>query len=279
MSRRVAEGHTRDSSGRTTSKLRRTAVVAVDGVLAVGTGAVAGLFASGAASATVPTPGWTGVQSPVPFGLDAPATNPLRTCRPPPAPLRSPAPAPARTRTPAATPAGSSTRSPVGRGRRSRHRCRRMSGRTPTPPSTTPPARRAARASPWAATRTTAGDPAITRTGSSRRSPAACGTRPRRPSRATPSPATGSDTWLKSVSCPAPGDCVAVGFYSTGPATSSGSSRRSRAGSGPPWRPRRCPTPPPIRPSSWPACRAPPWARASPTASTRRTPAGRVWSC
>ena len=65
------------STGRVTpSKLRRTAVVAVDGVLAVGTGALAGVFGAGAASAAAPTPGWTGLQTPVPTGSDAPATNP-----------------------------------------------------------------------------------------------------------------------------------------------------------------------------------------------------------
>ena len=70
----------RQGSGRVTrSKLRRTAVIAVDGVLAVGTGAVAGLFATGTASAAAPTPGWTGQQAPLPTGPDAPGANPTTT--------------------------------------------------------------------------------------------------------------------------------------------------------------------------------------------------------
>ncbi|HEY6426263.1 MAG TPA: hypothetical protein VIX84_03440 [Acidimicrobiales bacterium] len=62
----------------TPSKVRRTAVVAVDGVLAVGTGALAGLFAAGGgmASGTAPSPGWGALQSPAPSGLNAPASNP-----------------------------------------------------------------------------------------------------------------------------------------------------------------------------------------------------------
>ena len=68
----------RRSSGRVTpSKLRRGAVIAVDGVLAVGTGALGGLFATSAASAAAPTPGWTPVQAPLPSGPDAPNANPM----------------------------------------------------------------------------------------------------------------------------------------------------------------------------------------------------------
>jgi len=63
----------------TPSKLRRTAVIAVDGVLAVGTGALGGLFATGTASAVAPTPGWTGLQAPLPTAPDAPGTNPTAT--------------------------------------------------------------------------------------------------------------------------------------------------------------------------------------------------------
>ena len=49
------------STGRLiSSKLGRTVVVAVDGVLAVGTGAMAGLFGSATAAAAAPTPGWSG---------------------------------------------------------------------------------------------------------------------------------------------------------------------------------------------------------------------------
>jgi hypothetical protein len=61
----------------TPSKLRRTAVVAADGVLAIGTGALGGLFATtGTASATAPTTGWAATQAPLPTTPQAPATNP-----------------------------------------------------------------------------------------------------------------------------------------------------------------------------------------------------------
>ena len=62
-------------SGRVTpSKLRRSAVIAVDGVLAVGTGAIGGLFAVGSvpATASAPTPGWTPAQAPLPTSPDGP---------------------------------------------------------------------------------------------------------------------------------------------------------------------------------------------------------------
>jgi hypothetical protein len=55
------------------SRTRRTAVVVVDGVLAVGTAALGGLFATGTASAAVPSPGWTGTQAPLPSSPDAPS--------------------------------------------------------------------------------------------------------------------------------------------------------------------------------------------------------------
>ena len=60
----------------TPSKLRRSAVIAVDGVLAVGAGALGGLFATGAASAAAPTPGWTPTPSPLPGST---AANPDMT--------------------------------------------------------------------------------------------------------------------------------------------------------------------------------------------------------
>ena len=79
MSNGVHAGNRRRSSGRVTpSKLRRSAVIAVDGVLAVGTGALGGLFATGAASAAAPTPGWTPTQSPLP---GATATDPAGQLR------------------------------------------------------------------------------------------------------------------------------------------------------------------------------------------------------
>jgi hypothetical protein len=78
--RKIRKNRKTTTSGRVTpSKLRRSAVVAVDGALAVGVGAMAGLFgaASGTASAQAPTPGWTGLQSPAPSGANAPSTNPV----------------------------------------------------------------------------------------------------------------------------------------------------------------------------------------------------------
>ena len=77
MSDRVLSGNRRRASGRVTpSKLKRTTVVALDGVLALGAGALGGLFATGTATAAAPTPGWTGTQAPLPSGPDAPGTNP-----------------------------------------------------------------------------------------------------------------------------------------------------------------------------------------------------------
>ena len=259
MSRRVAaEGHTRDSSGRTPSKLRRTAVVAVDGVLAVGTGALAGLFATGPASATVPTPGWTGAAVPGPFGLDAPATNPDEASRPTPARLRSPAPPRAlhghrvqhpRDPRPLSGGTWSAVEAPLPSDANGEPRPVLLRHRLPG---------RAARAIAVGGYKNNSGGSGSHPDGLIETLSGGVWNATEAPVPSDAAPATGSDTWLKSVSCPAPGDCVAVGFYSPGPSTSSGSSRRSPAGNGPPCRPRRSPTPTPIRPSSWPACRAPP---------------------
>jgi len=79
VSKGVQGGNRRRATGRVTpSKLRRSAVIAVDGVLALGTGAIGGLFATGtgAASAAAPPVGWTALQSPTVTGPDAPAANP-----------------------------------------------------------------------------------------------------------------------------------------------------------------------------------------------------------
>jgi hypothetical protein len=79
MSHRVKAGTRRKGSGRVTpSKLRRTAVVAADGALAIGAGAIGGLFATaaGTASATAPATGWTATQAPLPTTPDPPATDP-----------------------------------------------------------------------------------------------------------------------------------------------------------------------------------------------------------
>jgi hypothetical protein len=75
MSTGTHAGGRKKTTGRVTPKLRRGAVVAVDGVLAIGTGALGGLFATGAATAAVPTPGWTGTQAPLPSSPDAPSTT------------------------------------------------------------------------------------------------------------------------------------------------------------------------------------------------------------
>jgi hypothetical protein len=75
VSKRVQSGDRGRGTGRVTaSKLRRGAVIAVDGALVIGTGAVGGLFATGTASAVAPTPGWTGNQTPLPSGPNAPAS-------------------------------------------------------------------------------------------------------------------------------------------------------------------------------------------------------------
>jgi hypothetical protein len=79
MSHGVKARNARKRSGRVTpSKLRRSAVVAADGALAIGAGALGGLFATttGTASATAPSTGWSATQAPLPTTPDAPATNP-----------------------------------------------------------------------------------------------------------------------------------------------------------------------------------------------------------
>ena len=78
MANRVGSARTTSSSGRVTrAKLRRTAVVAVDGALALSAGALAGLFGTGPAAAQAPTPGWSGVQAPLPTAPDGVGTNAL----------------------------------------------------------------------------------------------------------------------------------------------------------------------------------------------------------
>jgi hypothetical protein len=58
------------------SKVRRAAVIALDSALAFGTGAVAGMMATGPASAAPATPGWAPLQSPAPSGPDAQGSDP-----------------------------------------------------------------------------------------------------------------------------------------------------------------------------------------------------------
>jgi hypothetical protein len=76
MSTGTHAGGRRKTTGRVTPKLRRGAVVAVDGALAIGAGALGGLFATGAATAAVPTAGWTGTQAPLPSSPDGAGTDP-----------------------------------------------------------------------------------------------------------------------------------------------------------------------------------------------------------
>jgi hypothetical protein len=79
MSHGVKARTTRRGTGRVTpSKLRRSAVVAADGALAIGAGALGGLFATttGPASATAPATGWASTQAPLPTTPDPPGTNP-----------------------------------------------------------------------------------------------------------------------------------------------------------------------------------------------------------
>jgi hypothetical protein len=79
MSHGVKAGNRRNGNGRVTpSKLRRTAVVAADGALAIGAGAIGGLFATaaGTASATAPATGWAASQAPLPTTPEPPATDP-----------------------------------------------------------------------------------------------------------------------------------------------------------------------------------------------------------
>ncbi len=60
------------------SRARRTAVVVLDGALAVGTGAVVGTAvpAAGQVAAQGPAPGWSAARAPLPSGPDAPAGDP-----------------------------------------------------------------------------------------------------------------------------------------------------------------------------------------------------------
>ncbi len=77
MANRVSPGRTTTKSGRVTrAKLRRSAVVAVDGALAISAGALAGLFATGPAAAQAPSPGWSGATAPLPSAPNPGATNP-----------------------------------------------------------------------------------------------------------------------------------------------------------------------------------------------------------
>ena len=77
MSDRARQDNRRQATDRViASRLRRTVVTAMAGVLAIGVGTVGALFVAGSATASAPAPGWTGTQSPIPAGIDTPAANP-----------------------------------------------------------------------------------------------------------------------------------------------------------------------------------------------------------
>jgi hypothetical protein len=211
MSHDVQACNRRKGSGRVTpSKWRRTAVVAADGVLAVGAGAMAGLFGAGAASAAAPTPGWTGLQSPTPVGLNAPAANPGET-------FSTDACASAVS----CVTAGGYFDGTTERGLLDAlYRGSWSSVEAPLPPD--------ANASPdvrFFDSTCAASDSCFAVGGYDN---SMSGTHPEglieswaggvwtateAPLPADAAPAASADTWLKSVSCPAPGQCVAVGWY------------------------------------------------------------------
>ena len=64
------------TGGAMSLRVRRAAVIALDGALALGTGAVAAAAATGPAAASPATPGWAPLQSPAPSGPNPQATNP-----------------------------------------------------------------------------------------------------------------------------------------------------------------------------------------------------------
>jgi hypothetical protein len=75
VSKGVQTGNQRRGSGRVTpAKVRRGVVIAVDGALVLGTGALGGLFGTGPASAAAPNPGWTGAQTPAPTATNPPGS-------------------------------------------------------------------------------------------------------------------------------------------------------------------------------------------------------------
>jgi hypothetical protein len=223
--RALAGGRTghKSTTGRVTpSKLRRTAVVAVDGALAVGTGVLAGVFGAGAASAAAPTPGWAGLQTPVPTGSDAPATNPHELIQ-----TEACATAVSCVGAGSYADAGSNTRGLL----------TALKGGTWS--SVEAPLPSDAKANPEPAFFDTAcgssgscyavggyknnsggSGPPVNGLIETYSGGAWSATEAPVPSNAVG--ATSSHTWLKSVSCPAPGNCVAVGSYATGPSTTAG---------------------------------------------------------
>jgi hypothetical protein len=78
MANRVGSGRVAKTSGRVTrSKLRRSAVLAVDGALVLSAGALAGLFATGPAAAEASSPRWFGTQAPLPTAPDGAGASPV----------------------------------------------------------------------------------------------------------------------------------------------------------------------------------------------------------
>ncbi len=210
MSDRARRGNRQRSTGRVTpSTLRRTAVIAMDGVLAVGTGALAGLFATGTATATVPTPGWTGLQSPVPSGLDTPATDPEE----------------AITTDACATAVSCAAAGDYSAGSSTTHGFLDMlSGGTWSSVEAPMPSDAATDPDPQFYDMDCATSGSCVTVGEYKNSSGreeglietlsgGVWTATEAPTPSDAEPAATADTWLKSASCPAPGSCEAVGFY------------------------------------------------------------------
>ncbi len=194
-------------------------MIAVDSVLAVGTGALAGLFsAGGVASGTAPSPGWAALQTPAPFGLNAPATNPEESIE---------------------TEGCASAVSCVGAGQYndtgshtqgllsslSRGTWSSVEATLPSDADTDPAPEFFGTSCPSSGTCVVAG---AYRNGSGHSEglietyAGGVWNATEAPTPSNAAPPSSSDTWLKSVSCPAPGECTAIGYYSTGPGTVTG---------------------------------------------------------
>jgi hypothetical protein len=215
VTQRAVGGSRKTVSGRVTpSKLRRGAVIAVDGVLAIGTGAVAGLFATGGgvASAAAPSPGWTGLQSPVPSGLNAPAANPEED-------VVTDACASAVLCAGAGTYMDSSHNTQGLLTDLYRGSWSAVEAPMPADAESNPQPAFYSTACPsegsCLAVGTYKNNSGGNNEGLIESFNGGVWNATEAPVPADAAPASSSDTWLKSVSCPAPGDCMAVGYYTT----------------------------------------------------------------
>jgi hypothetical protein len=214
-------GSRRANTGRVTpSKVRRTAVVAVDGVLAVGTGALAGLFAAGGgmASGTAPSPGWAGLQQPAPSGLNAPASNPVED-------IQTDGCASAVSCVAAGPYRDTSGNTQGVLAALSRGTWSAVEAPLPSDAGPNPQPNFFATSCPASGSCEIVGAYDNTSSHSEGLIETWAGgvwtaTEAPRPSNALPD--SSSNTWLKSVSCPAPGECTAVGYYATSPGTETG---------------------------------------------------------